>query len=372
MTSIISYGVIAQYDDDIIFLRNNFPKVDIHYNNTNKVVLITAKNKYIIINDQNKYIDIENEILIPTQEEITLITTVMGSSTKVIPKLYFFQFTDPVSSISQIPPIPLLKNIKKKLSIMTFNLAYNVQANTLTGSEKSLVKKCQQRYPIYGGYSEAFSTNKPILSQCTINAILYMVKHRSDLIGLQEVHNYYFKKIMEAFNTNSKEKYESIGGNGSVQFLYNSNILGKGILLSDPDLYIIDKGRDMIVVWFPTIKLLAINLHAPHKIDLNKEITKIFNTVIISDEIKKTINRIIVTGDFNDTYYDPLKELTFLGKKLKQHGDAVLSCCYDSNYQLKGDYIFDSDYNNPGFYGISADTYKILMSDHYPVIYTEL
>ncbi len=195
-----------------------------------------------------------------------------------------------------------------------------------------------------------------------------MAKYAPDLIGLQESVKTYLPHIVDTINSQLQGQYKSIGWH-SVQFIYNSDTLGEGHLLSPPDLHIRDAGRGMIVVWFPKRQLLAINLHAPHKVHLAQEISKTFDTVAIPELVKP--QRIIVTGDFNDAYYQTLTELNIMGKILRQYGSGSVakSCCTDTNYQLIGDYIFDSDYNLPGFYGIQKDDLNQLMSDHYPIIY---
>ena len=83
------------------------------------------------------------------------------------------------------------------------------------------------------------------------------------------------------------------------------------------------------------------------------------------------IDRIIITGDFNDGYSDEnLKELVLLGRTLKQNGLAPKSCCRDVNYIFRGDYIFDTK-ECQGFYGTPKSASDQLMSDHHPVVFVE-
>ena len=76
-----------------------------------------------------------------------------------------------------------------------------------------------------------------------------------------------------------------------------------------------------------------------------------------------------VQGDFNDVYHTtPLTTLPLLGFNLTQTIDVPLSCCTDSQYRYRGDYVFDSQ-GPPNYYGIPADALHVLMSDHHPVLY---
>ena len=273
-----------------------------------------------------------------------------------------------------------------KLIILTFNLAKYVQLNEIKGSESITVEKCQLTYPHNKGLSEDGQ-----LSQCTLNASDLIKSLQCDLMGFQECVEPSFSRMVQRIKQESKpysRNYQTIGYD-SVQIVYDEDKLGNGIMLNKSGLHIIESTRLMIVVWFPQTKILAINLHAPHDFDSEKEITNTFNSINISEDVKP--ERIVMMGDFNDSYRQPLTEITFLDMKLKQHltstGKPLQTCCTDSNYQWIGDYIFDSDYFKNGYYGIpgrmgdSTGTYfqrndpehedKILMSDHHPVIYSE-
>lgn len=304
-----------------------------------------------------------------------------------------------------------------KLTILTFNLAKYVQLNEIKGSESIMVEKCQLAYPRNNGLSEDGQ-----LSQCTLNAGNLIGFLQCDLMGFQECVEPSFSRMLQRIKLESKpySKNYQVIGHDSVQIVYDQDKLGTGIMLSKPGLHILEPTRSMIVVWFPHTKILAINLHAPHDFDSEKEITNTFHSVDIPSSIVP--RRIIMTGDFNDSYRSPLEEITFLGMKLKQHNTLnnkpPNTCCTDSNYQWAGDYIFDSDYHKNGYYGIpprskneagsssqmkvpsrisdptgfsyqiyevpprsidtdeslksfDQDVDEILMSDHHPVIYAE-
>lgn len=341
--SIIGYGHLAKFvGSNIYAYQDSLPKVDVHYHAPSKTVLITAKNKYLR-NSGNITQGMLSSIM-PTNSEIKEIQKASGTISPV--ELYSFQ--------------------DNKLKIITFNIATHVQRNIIYGSEKIRVRQCQDKYPKYGGWSQKPKVGQIILSQCTLNATEWLASQRADLIGLQESTMTYLPKIVRVMNEQTDIHYEAIGS-GPVQFIYNIKTLGRGYLLSPPNLYIVQPSRQMIVVWFPQIQLLAINLHAPHNVDLEKEIINTFNRVPIG----VNPSRIIMVGDFNDAYHQPLVQLALMGRILRQHGIAPYSCCTDMNYTLVGDYIFDTEYQWPGFYGISPDAFSNLMSDHYPVVFYE-
>ena len=346
---IIGYGILAKFGGlNIDVYRKSVPDLEIHYQGPSGIILITVKNKYLRLSDESLIQEID-ESRIPTKEEISQIQKIAGVS--YIPRLYIF----PISS-------------NDKLKIVTFNIAKQVQSNILAGSEEIVVRECQKRYTLYGGWSAPHKDgDHPILSQCTLNAALWLASYSPDLIGLQESGPIYLPGIVDIIKRQTGFQYETIG-HGFVQFIYNPILLGKGVLLSPLDLHMVEQGRQMIIVWFSLIKLLAINLHAPHKVDLEKVILDAFNKV----PVNVNPNRIIITGDFNDAYNNtPLTQIKIMDKILRQHGPASKSCCTNANYRYMGDYIFDSEYQRPGFYGIPPDAYDKLMSDHHPVIYDD-
>ena len=278
-----------------------------------------------------------------------------------------------------------------KLRIITFNIAGQAQNNNskIYSSERQFVKLCQKTYQ--GGWSNDHDSdttnnnlsnanntnNNLILSQCTLNAAQWLAHQRADIIGLQEVVNKYMPLIIQQF-----KGYDYIGHNNSY-IIYNKN-LGLAQIISPKFLTINGNGRTMLVVWFPDVKLVVVNLHAAHNIDLKISIEQVFNANITKN-IKPT--RIIVTGDFNDAYGCNLQQLNLLGFKLQQHGIPTKSCCTDRKYIYYGDYIFDSEYQIPGFYGTPCDgiapilyddnnnlylnpnSKNKLMSDHNPVVF---
>ena len=325
---VVGYGHLVKFIGSDY--QKSVPDVEIHYYAPSEIILITAKNKYLQISNQNLTQEMLSFITLQ-ENEINQIQKVSGINDPL--QLYSFV-------ISQ----------SDRLKIITFNIASQVQRNIPSGSEEILVRACQAKYPKYGGWSEHPKNGHLILSQCTFNTAIWLASHHPDLIGLQESTSTHLFEIVEAINRRTSHQYESVGA-GPVQFIYNIESFGKGYLLSPPDLHMIQIGRRMIIVWFPQIKLLAVNLHAPHQVDLKKQILDTFNTV----PINVNPDRIVMMGDFNDAYNQPLTQLTIMNKILRQHGSPPHSCCTDMEYRLIGDYIFDSEYQRSGFYGIPDD-----------------
>jgi len=325
---------ILTYGQKISLLVSPSPDVDVYQ--FDSFILITSKGKctYLaepFISDQIK------ALVEPTREDILKVQSVTGSTSDL--ELYLLE-------------------TRLKLRVVTFNLGRNVQLNTVSGSEAILVQACQIKYSDRKGWSE----HTP-LSQCTLNAAQWLAEQKADLIGLQEVALPYFPDLVKQIG----KEYTSVGY-GPVQLVYNKRKLGEGYLISPLDLYMVETVRVFTVTWFPQVKLLVINLHAPHRVNLKETISEAFSkvpTVGIRPE------RILALGDFNDGYFSLLESLTIMGKILRQHGPPSQACCADSNFRTVGDYIFDSEYEREGFYGIPPSAKQNLMSDHYPVAFFE-
>ncbi len=339
--SILAYGyIIDSGKSNLVYLSKY---LDVIVNSSNQTAIAMIKNKYLYAKANAEITNQKLASIALTLKEVKLLNQLIGVHGN--PKLYLFTYQSDSS--------------ESKLRLITFNLGGRVQTNQVKGSEAPLVKLCQKKYSATKGWAYPMNPKGFTLSQCTLNATIWMNKQGADLIGLQEVSSQYLPLMMEHF----PRSYQSIGY-ATVSFIYNQEKLGRGQMLAPTDLSITQPGRYMLAVWFPKVKLLAINLHAPHQVDLKKEIQKTFKYVKTKSIIP---SRIIVTGDFNDAYHPPLQNMTLMGKPVKQHSSPTKSCCTDSNYQYYGDYIFDSDYSSPGFYGISSDARQKLMSDHYPV-----
>lgn len=238
-------------------------------------------------------------------------------------------------------------NPMENMRMITFNLGTNIQLGKAEGTEKLFVELCQREYN--------FGTKRSRISPCSQNALDWLKEQNADLIGLQELTAEFLDelKVQFAHLPDGGVKYQYAGYENSICLIYNGQMLGEASYLSDDNLFFVNNYRPMLIVYFPKVKLVAVNLHAEHDIALKTEIEDKYNT-ILSYYPDLEIDRVVVLGDFNDTEHK-LKSLYLSKLSCKQHSNIVPTCCADSNYQYYGDYIFDSDYNLIGRYGTPLD-----------------
>lgn len=234
--------------------------------------------------------------------------------------------------------------------ILTFNLGTRVMSNQVQGTEAPLVQMCQNTYN--GGWHDN------TISQCTYNAAQLISQY--DLFGLQEVNPQYesgLLRAIQAINSN----YRFISGYNIITG-YNYNITGEGIPLTNNTHKIVDRGLQ--VIWFPKLRLLFINLHAPHHIDLIGEIHKSLASVIIPQNVRY----IVMLGDFNDHQRVLLNTSLMLFNVVIALPNPLLTCCTDNNYTSSGDYILTNG-TDITYYGYPQGYIRgqPLMSDHDPV-----
>lgn len=249
-----------------------------------------------------------------------------------------------------------------KIDIICLNLGYNVMANKISGSESSFVKKCQNKYPRYKGWSN--STKQ--ISIATFNAAKLLSEY--DLFAVQEVNEKYVDVFFNSITYNQMDKNWKFLLDGYLAVGYDEDFMGIGIPLTKNMRL---DSRSIQLIWFEKHKLLFINLHAPHDIDLKKIIQQTCDKIRLN--IKPT--RIIMCGDFNDyrgTLID--KDIKIFGKILKiPNKSKVKSCCDDSGYKYPGDYFLDSDDKISLYFGLphNYDRKVNLISDHDPIVLME-
>jgi len=268
------------------------------------------------------------------------------------------------------------------MKIACLNLGASVMSNIISGSEALFVKKCQLTYPENNGW---YNSTKQI-SMCTFNAIQFLSEY--DLFGVQEVNDKYKDKFIDMIKLSNKN-YEflssSYHGDTSIMVGYDKTILGNGIQLTkDLKLSSNTDDRAIQIIWFKKHSLLFINLHAPHDINLKKEIERVCNSVKLSVIPKK----IIMVGDFNDNQGRILNQsINIFGLELRLplFNEIPTTCCDDIDYNSVGirsetpltgsytfgDYILTTDYDNKNLYfGLPLDYNRNinLYSDHDPVV----
>ena len=256
------------------------------------------------------------------------------------------------------------------MNIACLNLGYSIMSNIISGSEAMAVKKCQINYPKNKGW---YDSNKEI-SMCTFNAVQFLSDY--DLFGVQEVNNKYKKVFIDTIKSSHQDKkFEFLSscyhGNSSIITGYDRNVLGHGIQLTNNLKLSSDNDERAIqLIWFKKHSLLFINLHAPHNINLKKEIEKICNNI----KLLVKPSKIIMLGDFNDCEGKILNvSIDIFGMKLKVplNNEVPTTCCSDVNYDYVGDYILTTDYDDKNVhFGLPLDYNREinLYSDHDPVV----
>lgn len=271
----------------------------------------------------------------------------------------------------------------KKSAIISYNLSWATQKNEVAGSEKQFVKFCQRKAVIN-------KHTDPNLSYCTTNAanLLSIIskKYNLEIIGIQESVPEKIDLVTLYINHHSTDTFNCIHS-GIYNYACSSIIFNRN--LGDPEKILegeLTRGRPYIIVYFPEKEYLVINAHFTHHLE-DHDYKKFFAK--LEEEInknlkKRTVSRIIFTGDFND-HKNVLNKtqrkfrIQILKKMLYCGDDTNLipkSCCYrpkDTDTKLKlgiglnSDYVFDT--RNQSYFGVPKE-YKTSYpaSDHLPVI----
>jgi hypothetical protein len=254
-----------------------------------------------------------------------------------------------------------------KLKIACLNLGYQVMANNLSGSERPMVEKCQLSYPKYTGWTDSGHT----IAVCTMNSAKFLSQY--DLFAVQEVNSKYRDTFLQNI-TNPHRDFAFLASN-SILTGYDRKVMGDGQQLTH-NMMIESKTdkRPIQAIWFNKLRLLFINLHAPHHIDLKAVIEhacKSINNTLLHDNLKP--NRVMIAGDFNDDTGQLItRSINAFGKiiRIPQGSTAPKTCCADSGYKFPGDYILDSQSDGHAYFGLPPGYNRkvTLLSDHDPVV----
>ena len=260
-----------------------------------------------------------------------------------------------------------------KLRIACLNLGFSIMSNVVSGSEAIFVEKCQLEYPKNKGWSN--STKK--ISHCSFNATKFLSDY--DLFAVQEVNEKYKDVFFETIRAQRMDKnfkflFSKYHSQTSIAIGYNSDVTGPAIELTrDMKLSSKTDSRTIQLVWFEKSKLLFINLHAPHNINLKRVIEETCRSV----KLINNPDRIIMCGDFNDSNGKLINEsINIFNKELRIPfgNEAPKTCCADVGYFYPGDYFLDSKYYRKNIYfglPVDYDRDSNLLSDHDPIVFIE-
>ena len=290
---------------------------------------------------------------------------------------YYFLIDNKKVYISKDKFKDLLKNrvktkkvnisISKPNIIVSYNLSWATQKDSINGSEIKHVKDCIEKYG-----KKAVPYKK--LSGCTnnlINKLLLFNKtnplNNIDIICFQEGTIENIKLMFNKINKSKKYDYH-VSQISEINILWSifKKEYGKPIEIFKGD-FKNHLGRPIQILYFKNINTLLINAHFPHDVNIN-ELVKLN----IYPYVKKYLNnsRIIFCGDFNDSEKQLLKKNAIVLKQLNLRTPKAIdikSCCYDDDFSQIGDYIFDT--NKINYFGILPNFDKVkLASDHKPVI----
>lgn len=236
---------------------------------------------------------------------------------------------------------------RQTLSVVTFNLGTNVVQNKVAGSEAEMVAACKQAYRATKGW-----TPHAEMSQCTENAIDVVCGEPFDLLALQELPRASAAPVLRRLqSTVFAQRGETLAfySNQDTWLVANASVVGKGTIVTPPDLSILENGRAYLGVWFPHIATFVVALHAPHMsrdqsiVDplkiLNRQVAEWFEAK--TGATQAAVQTCLIMGDFNEEICS--QELHLLGKRLSctDPHRKTKTCCYP-DFKYRSDLIFAS------------------------------
>ena len=251
------------------------------------------------------------------------------------------------------------------------NLANNVFRNTVAGTERRVVQRCQDKY----GNSQ----------RCTRNVATYMASQGVHLLGLQECQDVgvFGKWMREASPAAFCTVAETVGGTQATSALvYDLAHTGPHDPIAMPH----SAGpfgpqysgpvRSVAAAYFPRKQLVFASVwlnHLDHGLPLARAL-KALLTRMLAANAGKPVQRMIVTMDSND-YTGSLKGFTYAVSggaaaaaplTLRLIGQPR-TCCDDSAYKFPGDYILDTAAGHETVLASVPAPLASYMSDHLPV-----
>jgi hypothetical protein len=249
-----------------------------------------------------------------------------------------------------------------ELTILSYNVSWEAMTSNTTGN----FKLC----------TDNDSNNGICKSNILANISSNIKKYTPEFATFQEAAEY--QDIVELFDSNIYSPHINTSGKEIMLSIWNKK---KFTLVKTFD-YEFEEGRPFSIIILMNNKskknIALINLHAGHYSDTQKSIFDKINSFIksnISRGLKKSINRLIMSGDFNrDVYEDTTSNyiVKFSDEfELKRFANKKQTCCSLIGYGHSHvyDHIIDSkSVISKKILGNSVKNYKIPSSDHILVI----
>ena len=248
------------------------------------------------------------------------------------------------------------------LIVMSYNLSWQAMTSTNIGN----FKLCTNTGPQEG------ICKSNILLNITNNLKEYV----PDFATFQEASEH--ADIIQLFNPKLYDYHTNLSEKETMLSLWNKK---KFTLANSYDIEF-QKGRPCVILVLKNNKtnknIALINLHAGHLLDTQQSIFDKINNFIKSNvklSIKKSITRVIMSGDFNrDVYKDYTSNYIIKFDKdflLHRFFNSKQTCCTISKYGHT--FIYDHVIDSKGtidekILGNSKQNYKIPSSDHILII----
>lgn len=245
-------------------------------------------------------------------------------------------------------------------------LSYNVSWEAMTSTNQGNFKLC-----ITDGLGEGVCKSN-ILDNISQN----IKKYKPDFATFQEAAEH--TDIIDLFDSNKYDNFVNMSEKETMLTIWNTT----KFLLVKAYGGQFEEGRPFAIVILQNKKskknLALINIHTAHKVDTQKTIFDILNKFIktnIGPTIKKSVNRVIIAGDFNRNIYEDetsdysIKFVDIFN--LKRTNNNKGTCCSILGYghKFNFDHVIDSKSTiSKKILGNSIKNYKYPASDHVLVI----
>jgi len=242
----------------------------------------------------------------------------------------------------------------RNMVVVSYNMSWAVQEDVVAGSEIEYVRSCKRRFG-HGSMKESG------IAACTSNALRAMHVLQPTIIGVQEAQTTEFcDRYVEWFASHGRPHMEYVhatSGRENSAIFYDSSETGLGRRVGPArGFFCGEEGRACCAAYFRKMHTVVVNLHAPHfdprhaNAKLLSALREVFDTVTRSCAADKLpVDRVLVTGDFNDAHDvigDDAPGLEVCGHQVLRWKPAPVTCCRKGGAlalpDARGDYVLSS------------------------------